>query len=264
VGLCSSAQNDSGVSDENTDGTLRNTIYRRVTVSGRRMSPTRRFLYRLAAPILLGIIRSWWRSCRIVAIAGEQNLETVLARWPSFLPCYWHQHQLFGARFLLMLQQQGRLRAGFLISPSVDGELGAMMVRRLGGYVIRGSSSHTGALALKDYFQALIKDKVSPIITPDGPRGPAFVFKPGAILLSQMSGRPMLPISYAASRAKLVHWDRFVIPMPFCRIAIGIGAPREVPKGTDARGVEALQVEMAQALKASFEAARAALDRKSV
>jgi lysophospholipid acyltransferase (LPLAT)-like uncharacterized protein len=128
--------------------------------------------------------------------------------------------------------------------------------------VIRGSSSHTGALALKDYFQALIREKVSPIITPDGPRGPAFVFKPGAILLSQMSGRPMLPISYAASRVRLVHWDRFVIPMPFCRIAIGIGAPREVPKGTDAQGMEALQIEMAQALKASFEAARAALERK--
>jgi lysophospholipid acyltransferase (LPLAT)-like uncharacterized protein len=252
------------VSDENTDGTLKNTIYRRVTVSGRRMSPTRRFLYRLAAPILLAIIRSWWRSCRIVAVAGQEHLDAVLARWPSFLPCYWHQHQLFGARFLLTLQQQGRLRAGFLISPSVDGELGAMMVRRLGGYVIRGSSSHTGALALKDYFQALIREKVSPIITPDGPRGPAFVFKPGAILLSQMSGRPMLPISYAASRARLVHWDRFVLPMPFCRIAIGIGAPREVPKGTDAQGTQALQIEMAQALKASFEAARAALERKNV
>jgi lysophospholipid acyltransferase (LPLAT)-like uncharacterized protein len=256
--------NPPGVSDDPTDGTLKNTIYRRSTVSGRRMTPTRRFLYRLAAPILLTIIRSWWRSCRIVAIEGREHLDAVLSHWPSFLPCYWHQHQLFGARFLLMLQEQGRLRAGFLISPSVDGELGAMMVRRLGGYVIRGSSSHTGALALKDYFQALIKEKVSPIITPDGPRGPAFVFKPGAIVLSQMSGRPMLPISYAASRAKLVHWDRFVIPMPFCRIAIGIGAPREVPRGTDAKGMEALQLEMAQALKASFEAARAALERKTV
>jgi lysophospholipid acyltransferase (LPLAT)-like uncharacterized protein len=252
------------VNDETNDGTLRNTIYRRVTVSGRRMTPTRRFLYRLAAPILLALIGAWWKSCRIVAIAGQEHLDAVLARWPSFLPCYWHQHQLFGARFLLMQQQHGRLRAGFLISPSVDGELGAMMVRRLGGYVIRGSSSHTGALALKDYFQALIKEKVSPIITPDGPRGPAFVFKPGAILLSQMSQRPMLPIAYAASRATLMSWDRFVLPMPFSRIAIGIGAPREVPKMATAQQIEAMQLEMAQALKASFQSARAALAGKSV
>jgi lysophospholipid acyltransferase (LPLAT)-like uncharacterized protein len=251
------------VKDEPTDGTLRNTIYRRVTVSGRRMTATRRMLYRLAAPILLAVIRTWWRSCRIVAVSGQEHLDAVLARWPSFLPCYWHQHQLFGARFLLMLQQQGRLRAGFLISPSVDGELGAMMVRKLGGYVIRGSSSHTGALALKDYFQALIREKVSPIITPDGPRGPVFVFKPGAILLSQMSQRPMLPIAYAASRAKLVHWDRFVLPMPFSRIAIGIGPPREVPKMATPQQIEALQIEMAQALRASFQAARRALDANS-
>jgi lysophospholipid acyltransferase (LPLAT)-like uncharacterized protein len=251
------------VNDDSSDGTLRNTIYRRVTVSGRRMTPTRRALYRLAAPIALALIRSWWRSCRIVAIVGQEHLDAVLSRWPSFLPCYWHQHQLFGARFLLMLQQQGRLRAGFLISPSVDGELGAMMVRRLGGYVIRGSSSHTGALALKDYFQALIKENVSPIITPDGPRGPRFVFKPGAILLSQMSQRPMLPIAYAASRARLMSWDRFVLPMPFSRIAIGIGPPCEVPRNATPQQTEALQQQMAQALKASFESARAALDRKS-
>lgn len=248
------------MSDDKSDGTLRNTIYRRVTVSGRRMSPTRRFLYQLAAPVLLGIVRLWWRSCPIVAVVGEEHLNAVLARFPSFLPCYWHQHQLFGARFLMMLQQQGRLRAGFLISPSVDGELGAMMVRRLGGYVIRGSSSHTGALALKDYFQALVREKVSPIITPDGPRGPAFVFKSGAVVLSQMSGRPMLPIAYAASRAKLVQWDRFVLPLPFSRIAIGIGPAREVARTTDAEGVAAIQVEMAQALKNSFKAAQAALN----
>lgn len=251
------------MNDESNDGTLRNTIYRRVTASGRRMTPTRRLLYRVAAPLLLALIRAWWRSCRIVAVSGQEHLDAVLARWPSFLPCYWHQHQLFGARFLLMLQQQGRLRAGFLISPSVDGELGAMMVRRLGGYVIRGSSSHTGALALKDYFQALIREKVSPIITPDGPRGPKFVFKPGAILLSRMSQRPMLPIAYAAERAKLVAWDRFVIPMPFTRIAIGIGPPQEVPKLATPQQIEALQGVMAEALKASFEAARAALNAKS-
>jgi lysophospholipid acyltransferase (LPLAT)-like uncharacterized protein len=223
----------------------------------------RQLLYRLAAPLLLAFIQLWWRSCRIVAIVGEQHLDTVLARWPSFLPCYWHQHQLFGARFLLMMQAKGKLRAGFLISPSVDGELGAMMVRRLGAYVIRGSSSHTGALALKDYFQALIREKVSPIITPDGPRGPAFVVKPGAILLAQMSGRPMLPIAYAASRARLVAWDRFVMPMPFCRIAIGVGPPCHVPKDTDAAGVERFQQHMAEQLRLAFESARAALERQS-
>ena len=84
---------------------------------------------------------------------------------PSLVPCYWHQHQLYCGKYLVEQRARG-LRVGWLISPSVDGELGAMMVRRFGAAVIRGSSTHTGARALRDYYQALVKDKISPVITP--------------------------------------------------------------------------------------------------
>lgn len=236
---------------------LRNTIYKRYT--GRRMGPMRRALYRVAAPLVLGIARLWWHSCRIVAVVGEEHLEEVLARWPSFLPCYWHQHTLFCAQYLLRQQRHRPLRVGFLISPSVDGELGAMILRRAGAHVIRGSSSRTGALALKEYYQALTRDGICPVVSPDGPRGPRFQFKPGAVLLAQMSGRPILPMAYAASRAWLVHWDRFVLPVPFSRIVIAIGAPRTVPRVLDAARLGSLQLEMAAALRATFESARLAL-----
>jgi lysophospholipid acyltransferase (LPLAT)-like uncharacterized protein len=165
---------------------------------------------------------------------------------------------LLCGRFLLEQRARG-LAVGWLISPSVDGELGAMMVRRLGGGVIRGSSTHTGARALRDYYQGLIRDKLSPVITPDGPRGPRFKFKPGAILLAQMSGRPMLPLAYAASRAWLVKWDKFVIPVPFTRVAITIGPPRYVPRVTDAAGIERLQADMEAELKRLYWVARDAL-----
>jgi lysophospholipid acyltransferase (LPLAT)-like uncharacterized protein len=152
------------------------------------------------------------------------------------------------------------LRTGFLISPSRDGEIGAAIMRRLGGHVVRGSSTRTGALAMKEYFHALVRERVSPVLNPDGPRGPRFVFKPGAIMLAQMSGRPMLPLAYAASRAWLVHWDRFVLPWPGSRIAIAIGAPVSVPRGTDAAGMERLQRQMEGQLHATYRAARAALE----
>ncbi|HTW75019.1 MAG TPA: lysophospholipid acyltransferase family protein [Steroidobacteraceae bacterium] len=236
---------------------LRNTIYKRYT--GRRMGRLRRALYRVAAPLVLGLARLWWHSCRIVAIVGEEHLDQVLARWPSFLPCYWHQHTLFCAQYLLREQRRRPLRVGFLISPSVDGELGAMVLGRAGAHVIRGSSSRTGALALKEYYQALTRDAVSPVVSPDGPRGPRFQFKPGAVLLAQMSGRPIVPMAYAASRAWFVHWDRFVLPMPFARIAIAIGAPHTVPRVLDAARLERLQLEMAGVLRATFESARLAL-----
>jgi lysophospholipid acyltransferase (LPLAT)-like uncharacterized protein len=237
---------------------LRNTLYKTVTRSGRRMTLGRRLGYALAVPLIIGILRLWVGTCRVRRVIGAEHLAQALARAPSLVPCYWHQHQLLCAKYLLDERARG-LNVGWLISPSVDGELGARIVRRLHGRVIRGSSTHTGARALRDYYQALVQEDVSPIVTPDGPRGPRFVFKPGAILLAQMSGRPMLPMAYAASRARLVHWDKFVIPMPFARIAIAIGAPRYVPRVTDARGVEQLQREMEQELKQLYRSAQAAL-----
>ena len=133
-----------------TEPGLRNSLYRTVTRSDRRMTPLRRALYGLAIPLGLAVIRSWWGMCRVVRIEGEEHLLAALAEAPSVLPCYWHQHQLFCGKYLLEQRARG-LKAGWLISPSVDGELGAMLVQRLGAYAIRGSSTHTGARALRDY-----------------------------------------------------------------------------------------------------------------
>jgi len=230
-------------------------------VSRRRLTPLRRFLYAMAAPIGLAVLGFWWRSCRIVSVVGAENLDAALAQWPSMLPCYWHQHELFCARYLLLQMPRG-LKLGFLVSPSVDGEIPAKMATKLGAHVIRGSSTHTGARALRDYYQLLVKEQVSPVITPDGPSGPRFKFKPGAILLAQISGRPMVPMAYAASRAWLVAWDKFVIPWPFSRIAIAIGEPVSVERGfpvSDAAALAALQARMEQSLHAQFQKARSAL-----
>ncbi len=237
---------------------LRNSFYRKVTRSDRRMTWQRRALYRLALPLALVVIRTFWRLCRVVKIEGEEHLRAALAEAPSILPCYWHQHQLFCGKYLL---EQGALgmKVGWLISPSVDGEIGAMLARRLGAHAIRGSSTHTGARALRDFYQALVKDGISPAINPDGPRGPRHQFKAGAIVLAQISGRPIVPMAYAASRAWQVKWDRFVIPKPFARIAIAIGPPRHVPRTLDAEGLAALQEEMAAELNRTCESARRAL-----
>ena len=241
------------------DGNLRNTLYRTETRSSRRMTPARRALYALAAPLGVGLIRAWWWSCRVVRVEGAEHLSAALARAPSLIPVYWHQHQLYCGKFLLGERARG-LNPGWLISPSVDGELGAMMVRRFGGAVIRGSSTHTGARALRDYYQALTREGISPVITPDGPRGPRFKFKPGALLLAQMSQRPIVPIAYAASRAWLVKWDKFVIPVPFiARIAIAIGAPRYVSRVTDAATLAGLEDELERELKRLYGVARDAL-----
>ena len=58
-------------------------------------------------------------------------------------------------------------------------------------------------------------------ITPDGPKGPALVFKPGAVSLSRLTGRPflLLGINYGSCH-RLRSWDRFALPMPFSRVDV--------------------------------------------
>ena len=55
-------------------------------------------------------------------------------------------------------------------------------------------------------------------------------------------------MSYAASRAWKIQWDRFVIPMPGARIVIAVGEPVYVAKGLDAAGLGRLQEEMERKL----------------
>ena len=112
-------------------GGLRNTIYRRITRSGRRMTVWRRMLYALAVPLGLGIIRllvahlpggarrgrgAPGRRAREGAVADSVLLApaSALLRRSSRRPA-----------------RRAGCRSGWLISPSVDGELGAMMVQPL-------------------------------------------------------------------------------------------------------------------------------------
>ena len=244
--------------EEKPDGGLRNTIYQQQTRSSRRLTRSRLLLYKIVVPLGLALLRLVWGWSRVTRVLGAEHIAAALERAPSFIPVYWHQHQVFCVKHLLGQRRAG-LNLGFLISPSVDGEIGAMLVKKIGAAVIRGSSSHTGARALRDYYQALAHQGISPAITPDGPRGPPWKFKPGAVLLAQLSGRPMIPLSYAASRAWKIKWDRFVIPWPLSRIAIAIGEPVFIPKGLDAAALARAQLDMEQRLKALFEAARDAL-----
>jgi lysophospholipid acyltransferase (LPLAT)-like uncharacterized protein len=82
------------------------------------------------------------------------------------------------------------------------------------------------------------------------------------LLLAQISGRPLLPMAYAASAAWFFGWDHFVLPRPFSRIAIAIGAPVDVDKSVALSQPEVLaawQQRMQRELHELFETAREAL-----
>jgi lysophospholipid acyltransferase (LPLAT)-like uncharacterized protein len=60
-----------------------------------------------------------------------------------------------------------------------------------------------------------------------------------------------------------VKWDKFVIPVPFSRIVIAIGAPHYVPRVTDAAGLEKQQADMESKLKELYQVAAAELHGKA-
>jgi len=191
----------------------------------------KKIFVRSLAPLLIRLLLNViWRTCRVVEIKGEQYFDSLIKKGKPFIPVYWHQHHVYGAYLMLKLKKRG-VNIGFLISPSSDGDMSASIAETWGTVAIRGSSTRTGAKALRDLYLAIIKDKISPVNTSDGPTGPIHVFKPGAVMLAQLTRSELVPISYAASRYwQLKSWDKFIIPKPYSKITISIGKPVAVQK----------------------------------
>lgn len=227
----------------------------RRTKSKRRLTPGRMLLYRIAVLVTSAYLELIWRTGRIQVIRGER-FERTLREHGACVPVFWHQHLLVCARFLSDGSVPG-LKPGFMISPSVDGEAPSMLARLYGAHVVRGSGSYTGIRAVRGVHQAIAKELISPAITPDGPRGPRFVLKPGAIFAAQISRKPVVPIAYAAKPARLLKtWDKFVVPFPFAKLRIAIGEPYFPPHKMSDEQMQAAQRELEQRLLRVFEEAR--------
>jgi len=93
----------------------------------------RRFTHLLLKPLLWAVVNLLWASCR-KKIIGQENMDQVLAGGKPVIPCYWHQQQLFCGWYMLQQIKQG-MKVGFLISPSVDGEIPANIVAAKGARV---------------------------------------------------------------------------------------------------------------------------------
>lgn len=228
------------------------------TKSQRRLTPGRMFAYRVAVYLGAFILEVLWRTSRLKVI-GLDRLESLLKEQGAVVPVFWHQHLLMCARFMCSNRIEG-IKPGFMISPSVDGQAPTMLAELYGAHVVRGSGSYTGVRAVRGVHQAIVKEGISPTITPDGPRGPRFVMKPGAIFTAQISGKAVVPIAYAASPAKLLKtWDKFVFPLPFARLRIAIGEPYFPPKRMSEEEMAAAQKELERRLHQTFKTAERAL-----
>ena len=149
-----------------------------------------------------------------------------------FIFALWHGHLL---PLLWYHRDQGVM---VLISEHRDGELVARAAESLGYGLIRGSTTRGADRALISLVRELQAGHEI-AITPDGPRGPAESFAPGALVAAQRADCYILPVAIFARPAwRLGSWDRFMIPKPFARVTIAYGEPSKV-LASDARSAAA-------------------------
>ena len=159
---------------------------------------------------LAGLLRLWLATLRFRGDCGRFDD----AEGPSVL-LLWHDKLFFAP--LIAQRCLGR-KVSALISTSKDGAWLVAFFKLMGITAVRGSSNRRGAAALIALTRAM-RDGFHAGITPDGPKGPALVFKPGAVSLARLTRRPflLLGIRYASCQ-RLGSWDRFALPLPFSRV----------------------------------------------
>ena len=118
--------------------------------------------------------------------------------------------------------------ATLLASLSKDGEFAADFMKRRGFALVRGSSSRGGKEALLSLMGAI--DLGHPVaITFDGPRGPRLKPKAGIAVCGWHASGSMFLMKHSLEPVwffprglcvRLKSWDRFVIPLPGCRLRI--------------------------------------------
>lgn len=190
-----------------------------------------RLVLAFGARVLRWIVLLIGRSCRFEIVEGQPFLARALADRRPVILSFWHNRSFLLAHHLLYHLQGHGLSFTILASQSRDGELVTQMAKLWRLRIIRGSASRGGSAALRGVYKAVTKEGGSPIMIPDGPRGPLYHFKLGVAVLAQMSQAPILPVALAAERCwRLKSWDRLIVPKPFSRIVMVVGPPQMVSR----------------------------------
>lgn len=174
-----------------------------------------RWIVRLGVPLVRLLGLTW----RIRVVNGETGVERLRQDRRPIVFALWH-----GDMLPLIYHHRGE-GVAVLISEHRDGELIARIAESLGFRTVRGSTTRGASRALVGLAREL-RDGHDIAVTPDGPRGPARSFAPGALIAAQRARAPVIAVGLAARRAwRLASWDRFVIPKPFSSVRIAYSDP---------------------------------------
>lgn len=143
---------------------------------------------------------------------------------------FWHNRLLLMTYYLATRYLWRGHNVVVFSSYSKDGEIMTQMETKLGANVVRGSSSKKSRQGLLALYRTAAGGS-SPVITPDGPRGPKYEVKAGLVFLAQKTGFPIIPITYKVDRALVLNsWDNFIVPLPLSNARIIYGQPIFIPE----------------------------------
>lgn len=168
----------------------------------------------VATPIVRALSRSWR-----YAEHGEERWGAVLTSGEAYIFLLWHEAIL---PLLWHLRDRG---IAVIVSQGREGRYVGDYASGLGYRILSGSSSRGGPRALLGAVRVLA-DGGAVAITPDGPKGPRRVVKPGVVQAAQRSGAWVVPLHAVASPAwRVGSWDRLAVPKPRARVVVGFGEP---------------------------------------
>lgn len=165
---------------------------------------------------LVIIVAKTWRFNILTPKLYEQ-IQYLSENNEKFVFVFWHQKMLAAWYFVAKIFPK---QVSALISKSNDGEILTKIISSWNVNVVRGSSSDGGKNALETLLT--LSDTYHIMLTPDGPRGPIFQSKPGALLVSAKKQKKIILVGLNA-KSKIIFsksWDKFHFPLPFSSIEI--------------------------------------------
>lgn len=171
---------------------------------------------RLLLWLLGALVKVWARTIRIAIDPADRSALGRRDRPVALV--VWH-NRLFMAAEVVRRFRGGQPFHG-LVSASKDGAWLVGFFATVGIKAVRGSSSW-GAREAASAMIAVALNGGDIGITPDGPRGPCYEFKPGGLIIARRADTPMLLVGMEFEHVKqLRSWDRFILPRPFSRMRL--------------------------------------------
>lgn len=188
-----------------------------------------------------GVVSALFATTRAERI-GQEHYERFRREGQPVMFVFWHGQLL---PLVYYHRQEGIV---VLVSEHDDGEYITRVIERYGFGAVRGSSTRGGTKGLRGLVRAAREGRDLGV-TPDGPRGPRGVFKPGALLAAQMADLPVVPLSVRASSGwRFRSWDGFLMPRPFSKITLEYHEPVWISRDADRQALDSIAEEVADVL----------------